>query len=226
MTTGHRLRRLLAAGTAAVLIAAIGQLTTAASAVAADPARPSPSTARIRSASCRRTSSGCPTRCASCRRTAPPATAPATSTPSKGNAVALFRTLGRSNLRISGNQLDRDTLWVPAGQPAPDPLPSWVADIVTAERHLPAQPVPQGDRLEVRGRHQPRALRPGAGRRRGAQPVRASSATGCPAPSAATSPTTTPATGTGPRPTASPSTRRTGRRAPTWWAATGSPHPT
>jgi hypothetical protein len=51
--------------------------------------------------------------------------------PSKGNAVSLFRTLGRSNVRISGNTLDRDTLWVPAGQQAPDPLPSWVADVVT-----------------------------------------------------------------------------------------------
>src|SRR5215470_16833936 len=31
-----------------------------------------------------------------------------------GNLVNLFRTLGRSSIRISGNTLDRDTLWVPA----------------------------------------------------------------------------------------------------------------
>ena len=37
-------------------------------------------TARIRSARCRETSSGCPTRCASCRPCVPPATAPATLT--------------------------------------------------------------------------------------------------------------------------------------------------
>jgi hypothetical protein len=49
----------------------------------------------------------------------------------KGNVAAMFRTLGRSNIRISGNTLDRDTLWVPAGQPPPDPLPSWVFDVVT-----------------------------------------------------------------------------------------------
>jgi len=48
-----------------------------------------------------------------------------------GNLVTLFRTLGQSNIRISGNTLDRDTLWVPAGQPPPQPLPSWVQDIVT-----------------------------------------------------------------------------------------------
>src|SRR5438034_10281807 len=34
----------------------------------------------------------------------------------QGNLVALYRNLGRSNVRIGGNQLDRDTLWVPAGQ--------------------------------------------------------------------------------------------------------------
>jgi hypothetical protein len=48
-----------------------------------------------------------------------------------GNLVTLFRTLGRSNVRISGNTLDRDTLWVPDGQPPPQPLPSWVQDVVT-----------------------------------------------------------------------------------------------
>jgi hypothetical protein len=51
--------------------------------------------------------------------------------PGKGNIAQLFRTLGPSNLRIAGNTLDRDTLWVPAGQPPPDPKPDWVQDIVT-----------------------------------------------------------------------------------------------
>src|SRR5256714_6085258 len=49
----------------------------------------------------------------------------------KGNLVGLFHNLGRSNVRISGNQLDRDTLWVPAGQQPPNPLPDWVKDVVT-----------------------------------------------------------------------------------------------
>jgi hypothetical protein len=50
----------------------------------------------------------------------------------QGNMVGLLRTLGRSsNIRIGGNQLDRDTLWVPEGQQPPDPLPTWVQDIVT-----------------------------------------------------------------------------------------------
>jgi hypothetical protein len=49
----------------------------------------------------------------------------------KGNLVALFGNLGRSNIRISGNTLDRDTLWLSAGQSPPQPLPSWVQDIVT-----------------------------------------------------------------------------------------------
>jgi hypothetical protein len=49
-----------------------------------------------------------------------------------GNLVALFRTLNRAgNVRISGNTLDRDTLWVPEGQSPPDPLPDWVQDVVT-----------------------------------------------------------------------------------------------
>src|SRR5690349_20520405 len=41
-----------------------------------------------------------------------------------GNLVNLFRGLGRSNIRIAGNTLDRDTLWVPRGQQPPQPLPS------------------------------------------------------------------------------------------------------
>lgn len=49
----------------------------------------------------------------------------------QGNLVALLKTLGVSNIRIAGNQLDRDTLWVPAGQQPPNPLPDWVQDIVT-----------------------------------------------------------------------------------------------
>jgi len=49
----------------------------------------------------------------------------------RGNLVQLFRTLGRSsNLRISGNTLDRDTLWVPDGAQPPQPLPEWVQSIV------------------------------------------------------------------------------------------------
>src|SRR5947207_48308 len=49
----------------------------------------------------------------------------------QGNLTALYHNLGRSNVRIAGNQLDRDTLWVPAGQQPPSPLPAWVADVVT-----------------------------------------------------------------------------------------------
>ncbi|MET0233997.1 MAG: glycosyl hydrolase family 79 C-terminal domain-containing protein [Kibdelosporangium sp.] len=52
--------------------------------------------------------------------------------PRKGNVVAMFTTLGRnSNIRLAGNTLDRDTLWVPRGQQPPDPLPSWVANTLT-----------------------------------------------------------------------------------------------
>jgi hypothetical protein len=49
----------------------------------------------------------------------------------RGNLVEMFRTLGRSNIRIAGNTLDRDTLWVPSGQQPPQPLPDWVQDVVT-----------------------------------------------------------------------------------------------
>jgi hypothetical protein len=45
--------------------------------------------------------------------------------------VQLFKSLGASNLRIGGNTLDRDSLWVPAGQAPPDPKPDWVQDLVT-----------------------------------------------------------------------------------------------
>ena len=51
--------------------------------------------------------------------------------PDRGNMTQLMRTLGASNLRIGGNTLDRDTLWVPAGQAPPDPKPDWVQDVVT-----------------------------------------------------------------------------------------------
>jgi hypothetical protein len=127
-----RLRRLAVAGTVAVLITATGQLTNAASAVAAGPttaiaidrAHPFgrlPSdfvglSYEMRELSADCTSGGCTGNFDATR----------------GNLVTLYRNLGRSNVRIAGNQLDRDTLWVPAGRQAPDPLPSWVADIVTA----------------------------------------------------------------------------------------------
>jgi hypothetical protein len=47
-----------------------------------------------------------------------------------GNLVQLFRTLGASNVRIGGNTLDRDSLWIPAGQQPPNPLPDWVKNTV------------------------------------------------------------------------------------------------
>ncbi|MEV4315888.1 glycosyl hydrolase family 79 C-terminal domain-containing protein [Actinocrispum sp. NPDC049592] len=49
---------------------------------------------------------------------------------SKGNVAQFFKTLGRSNVRIGGNTLDRDTLWVPEAQQPPNPLPGWVQDVV------------------------------------------------------------------------------------------------
>ncbi|ALG13431.1 glycosyl hydrolase family 79 C-terminal domain-containing protein [Kibdelosporangium phytohabitans] len=50
----------------------------------------------------------------------------------EGNVLAMFRTLGRdSNIRLAGNTLDRDTLWVPRGRQPPDPLPEWVANTLT-----------------------------------------------------------------------------------------------
>ncbi|WP_027345236.1 glycosyl hydrolase family 79 C-terminal domain-containing protein [Hamadaea tsunoensis] len=51
--------------------------------------------------------------------------------PGRGNVTALLRTLGPGNVRIGGNTLDRDTLWVPAGQSPPAVKPDWVQDIVT-----------------------------------------------------------------------------------------------
>ena len=49
----------------------------------------------------------------------------------KGNMVQLFKTLGPSNVRISGNTLDRDGIWLPAGQALPDPQPEWLQHVVT-----------------------------------------------------------------------------------------------
>jgi hypothetical protein len=66
--------------------------------------------------------------------------------PDRGNVAQMFRTLGVSNLRIAGNTLDRDTLWVPAGQLPPDPKPDWVQDIVT-----PADIQRLGELLAVTG---------------------------------------------------------------------------
>jgi Glycosyl hydrolase family 79 C-terminal beta domain len=44
----------------------------------------------------------------------------------RGNVAQMFRTLGRSNVRIGGNTLDRDTSWIPQGSLAPVPAPDWV----------------------------------------------------------------------------------------------------
>src|SRR3954453_7152258 len=49
----------------------------------------------------------------------------------RGNLVQLFKNLGKSNVRIGGNVLDRDTLWVPGGEKSPEPLPAWVKSQVT-----------------------------------------------------------------------------------------------
>ncbi|MFC7535113.1 hypothetical protein [Actinoplanes sp. GCM10030250] len=49
----------------------------------------------------------------------------------KGNMVQLFKTLGRSNVRISGNTLDRDGIWLPEGQALPSPQPDWLQHVVT-----------------------------------------------------------------------------------------------
>ena len=65
-----------------------------------------------------------------------------------GNLVNLLRTLGSGNLRIGGNTLDRDTLWEPAGQPPPQPLPTWVKDVVG-----PADIVRLGHFLDATGWH-------------------------------------------------------------------------
>jgi hypothetical protein len=49
----------------------------------------------------------------------------------RGNLAQFFRTLGRSNVRFSGNTLDRDAIWLGDGQQLPDPLPEWVQHIIT-----------------------------------------------------------------------------------------------
>ena len=65
-----------------------------------------------------------------------------------GNLANLLRTLGPGNLRIGGNTLDRDTLWEPAGQPPPQPLPGWVQDVVR-----PADIARLGHFLDATGWH-------------------------------------------------------------------------
>src|SRR5256885_12653316 len=72
----------------------------------------------------------------------------------KGNLVALFHNLGRSNVRISGNQLDRDTLWVPAGQQPPNPLPHWGKDAVTPAHIVRLNGLLRATRREAQGRRQ------------------------------------------------------------------------
>jgi hypothetical protein len=49
----------------------------------------------------------------------------------KGNMVQLFKTLGRSNVRISGNTLDRDGVWLRDGEALPSPQPDWLQHVVT-----------------------------------------------------------------------------------------------
>jgi hypothetical protein len=51
--------------------------------------------------------------------------------PERGNVTAMFRTLGPSNVRVGGNTLDRDTLWIPGSALPPDPKPDWVQSILT-----------------------------------------------------------------------------------------------
>src|SRR2546429_3850490 len=69
----------------------------------------------------------------------------------KGNLVALFHNLGRSNVRISGNQLDRDTLWVPAGQQPPHPLPDWGKDVGTPAHIVRLNGLLRATRWEAQG---------------------------------------------------------------------------
>ncbi|MDP9819033.1 glycosyl hydrolase family 79 C-terminal domain-containing protein [Spirilliplanes yamanashiensis] len=49
----------------------------------------------------------------------------------KGNMVQLFKTLGPSNVRIAGNTLDRDGIWLPEGRAMPQPHPEWLQHVVT-----------------------------------------------------------------------------------------------
>lgn len=49
----------------------------------------------------------------------------------RGTMAQLLRTLGPGNIRISGNTLDRDGIWLPAGQALPDPQPEWLQHVVT-----------------------------------------------------------------------------------------------
>src|SRR6266511_3416560 len=128
---GRRLRRLAVAAAAAVLLAAVGQAAAAApvqagvsrTSITVDRAHPFsrlPADFVGLSYEMRELASWCTT--GDCTGNFDART---------GNLVALYKNLGKSNVRIGGNQLDRDTLWLPAGQQAPNPLPDWVKDIVT-----------------------------------------------------------------------------------------------
>src|SRR6266498_3652583 len=128
---GRRLRRLAVAAAAAVLLAAVGQAAAAApvqagvsrTSITVDRAHPFsrlPADFVGLSYEMRELASWCTT--GDCTGNFDART---------GNLVALYKNLGKSNVRIGGNQLDRDTLWLPAGQKAPTPLPDWVKDIVT-----------------------------------------------------------------------------------------------
>lgn len=126
--TGRRLRRIAAVATAAVLAVAGGQAvahadTTTGTTITIDRAHPFgalPSDFVGLSYEMRELSTLCTT-----------GVCPGGFDARQGNLVQLYRNLGRSNVRIAGNQLDRDTLWVPAGQQPPNPLPAWTADVVT-----------------------------------------------------------------------------------------------
>jgi hypothetical protein len=126
--TGRRLRRVVAVATAAILAVAGGQAVahaadTAGTTITIDRAHPFgalPSDFVGLSYEMRELSTMCTT-----------GTCVGGFDARQGNLVQLFRNLGRSNVRIAGNQLDRDTLWVPAGQQPPNPLPTWTADVVT-----------------------------------------------------------------------------------------------
>ncbi|MFI7600205.1 hypothetical protein [Actinoplanes sp. NPDC049681] len=51
----------------------------------------------------------------------------------RGTLAQLLRTLGPGNIRISGNTLDRDGIWLPTGQALPDPQPEWLQHVVTPD---------------------------------------------------------------------------------------------
>src|SRR6266540_2632195 len=211
---GRRLRRLAVAAAAAVLLAAVGQAAAAApvqagvsrTSITVDRAHPFsrlPADFVGLSYEMRELASWCTT--GDCTGNFDART---------GNLVALYKNLGKSNVRIGGNQLDRDTLWLPAGQQAPNPLPDWVKDIVT-----PADIARFDQRLRASSAAKSASTWPTMTPT--SPPTRPatsspSSARACPAPRAATSPIITPVTTTGPRRTAISNTNATGRPAPTW----------